>query len=338
MQLPASLPRLGLITSPSPITALPDLAEELDLASFHVKRDDLLPALFGGSKVRKLDYLLASEPYASAPGFVGIGAIGSGLLVALTAAAERIKKPLHAHCFHEDIDAQVLDNLAFVTSRAERVDFYGSRAALALRRPQLFTRTHDRGYAIVPPGATNVAGMVGIVAAALELKAQIDASDLPAPNRVYVAFGSGGTAAGLSVGLALAGLRCELFAITAIEKPFSREAYVEKLTRELIAWLTKSGVAGISGLKPLPVQIDRSALGKGYGRPTQGSIAACERLRQHGVWLEPIYSGKAMSAVLAERPASPVRVLFWQTNRGAAPTQDRPWQHRLPGDLRQAVL
>ena len=51
----ADIAQLGLITAPSPLTALPGLARQLGLASLTLKRDDLLPALGGGTKVRKLD-------------------------------------------------------------------------------------------------------------------------------------------------------------------------------------------------------------------------------------------------------------------------------------------
>ncbi len=340
----AKLPRLKLISTPSPLSSLPELAKELGVETFHVKRDDLLPVFFGGSKVRKLDYLLATEPYASSKALVGIGAIGSGLLVALSSAAAYLRKPLHVHCFHEAIDPQVLDNLAFIASRAEQIHFYGSRMSMALARPRLFTGPLLDGNAIVPPGATNVAGMGGIVAASLELAEQIKKGELPAPQRVYVALGSGGTAVGLSVGLALAGIRAELHAVTAIEKPFSRQPYLQKLSTELIAWLTRHGVSGISGLRPLPISLDRNALGPGYGIPTVDSLAACDRLRRHGIQLEPIYSGKAMAALLqgfssqaATSNKSLKHVLFWQTNRGAGPRIDKPWFDRLPPDLKNEM-
>jgi D-cysteine desulfhydrase len=325
------LPRLGLVAAPSPLTALPELARELSVRSVHVKRDDLLPALFGGSKVRKLDTLLATEPYASARGFVGIGAIGSGLLVALAAASARLNKPLHACTFHEHIDDHVRDNFAYVSSRADRLDYFRSRATLALRMPRLFTRAQLFDRAIVPPGATNAAGMGGIVLAALELAAQMEVS----PDRIVVALGSGGTAVGLSVGLALAGWNHTIIdAVSAIERPFSSAGHLAKATRDLLAWLTKSGVPGIASLKPLPIVIDRGALGAGYGIPTAASIAACHRLRAHGIHLEPIYSGKAMASLLAAPRGS--RVVFWQTNRGAAPTLDRA--PRIPASLRHAGI
>jgi len=333
-----ALPRVGFVKEPSPISFLPELAAELGLAQLSVKRDDLISGLLGGTKVRKLDYLLATEPFASAAGLHGIGAIGSGLLAALAMACAQLDKKLIAHCFYEPPDGYVLDNLALVASRAEKVCFYGSRLRMGLEKPSLFRRPIVDGYAVVPPGATNAAGVIGAVAGALELGEQIKKGIVPSPDVVYVPLGSMGTVAGLSVGLALANIRTRLVAVAAIEKPFSKEAKLEALVREASAALTKYGVSGVTALRPVPVAIVRDQLGAGYGKPTVASLDACSRLQQHGLTIEPVYSGKAMAALLAAGNSNGVRhVLFWQTRRGGSATVQENWRTRLPSSLRGLV-
>src|SRR5205085_10379809 len=67
-------------------------------------------------------------------------------------------------------------------------------AALAPRRPYLLW-----------PGASTPLGTLGYVSAALEL---VDSwTDGPPPDVVVVPLGSGGTAVGLAIGLAMAGWR-----------------------------------------------------------------------------------------------------------------------------------
>src|SRR5688500_518890 len=110
------LPSIGFVDEPSPITECSDLAKELGLGWLGVKRDDLLPGLLGGSKVRTLDYLLATEPYADADTWVSVGAVGSGHLTALTAAAEKLNRTLVAHIFWEPAIGTAIDNLAYVAS------------------------------------------------------------------------------------------------------------------------------------------------------------------------------------------------------------------------------
>jgi D-cysteine desulfhydrase len=333
-----ALPRVGLVKGPSPISFLPALAAELGLAQLSVKRDDLLGGLLGGTKVRKLDYLLATEPFVSAKGLHGIGAIGSGLLAALAIACEQLDKKLVAHCFFEPPDEYVLDNLALIASRAEKIVFYGSRLRMALEKPSLFRRPIISGYAVVPPGATNAAGVIGAVAGALELGDQIKKGVVSVPDVIYVALGSMGTVAGLSIGLALANVRTRIVAVSAIEKTFSKQAKLDAIVAAASRELTKYGVSGVTALRPVPVQIDRSQLGAGYGQPTVDSIAACTRLQRHGVVVEPVYSGKAMAALLAAGNQSGVRhALFWHTRRGAGASVKQDWRARVPSSLRGLV-
>ena len=62
----------------------------------------------------------------------------------------------------------------------------------------------------IPLGGSTALGTLGHVNAALELADQVEAGELPLPGRVVVPLGSGGTAAGLALGFAMAGLdtRC----------------------------------------------------------------------------------------------------------------------------------
>ena len=71
------------------------------------------------------------------------------------------------------------------------------------------------GYppASFPVGGSSALGSVGWVGGGLEIAAQVAAGELPTPDRIYVALGSGGTAAGLLVGLRLAGLPSEVVAV-----------------------------------------------------------------------------------------------------------------------------
>jgi len=94
-----AIPRLGWVREATPVTSLPATAESLGLSYLGVKRDDLLEPLHGGTKPRKLDYVLAAPPFADAPAWASSGGIGSGSLVALTAAAQKLDRRLRAHMF-----------------------------------------------------------------------------------------------------------------------------------------------------------------------------------------------------------------------------------------------
>lgn len=321
-------PRLGWVAEPTPISALSDLRDELGLAWLGAKRDDLAPELYGGSKVRKLDFALAAPPLASAREWISFGSIGSGHLVALTAAAERLERRLVAHCFFVPIGPSVEENLAFTASGPTELYYSRGRVQLAMR--QLFRRARAQS-AFVPPGATSAAAMLGMVRAGLELAEQMDAGELPELDRVYVPLGSGGVAAGLALGLALGGRRPALHAVAVVEHVFATEARLRRLLRAAREALA---AGGITAPEHAPLVIDRRMLGAGYGRTTARSLRAVAQLRAHGIDLEPIYGGKAMAALLADA-ASGLRVLFYSTAHVGPLPRAADWEARLPAALRR---
>jgi 1-aminocyclopropane-1-carboxylate deaminase/D-cysteine desulfhydrase-like pyridoxal-dependent ACC family enzyme len=186
------LPRLGWAAEPTPVQPMLELAQELGLGWLGCKRDDLTVPGHGGTKTRKLDFLLASPPWRDAPKWISVGAIGSGHLVACTAAAERLGRQLEAHLFWEPLSAGVLDNLAYTASGPTTLFYHSSRIALALRRPGVLTALHMAGVPVIPPGGTTPVAMLGLVRAGLELAGQVQRGELPEPQRLYVSLGSGG--------------------------------------------------------------------------------------------------------------------------------------------------
>lgn len=331
------LPRLGWAAVPSPVQGLPELAAMLGVSWLGAKIDGELPELHGGSKVRKLDFLLAREPWRDAQGWASVGAIGSGHLVACTAAARHFHKRLETHLFWEPISSGVLDNLAFTASGPARLHWHPSRLHLALTAPNVLIGQHLHGLPVIPPGATLPVASLGLVRAGLELAAQVRAGELPEPERIYVALGSGGTVAGLAVGLAMGGLRCRLHAVAAVERALAGKRRIDGLIRGVREVLRQSGLPDVP---PVEVVIDHKQVGPGYGIASQASLRAVEELTGHGLACEPIYTGKALAALLDDLRGQQVRgpVLFWSTVRHPGPLPADPeWRQRLPRGLRMRL-
>lgn len=325
---------MGWVAEPSPITHLPTLAKHLGLASLEVKRDDLLPGLHGGNKLRKLDVLLATAPFKDAPRIASLGAIGSGHLAACTAAATALGKELRAHMFNEPLSEGVLENLAFVASGPSTITFYGSRLEVGLRKPSLVLAPVVDGSPMIPPGGTLPAAVAGFARAGFELKAQIEAGLLQAPDVIYCALGTAGTAAGLALGLGMAGVRAEVRAVSTVERVFATAGTMRKVIAGAARWLKEQGVE-CDAKQALPVRIVRGQLGRGYGIPTAQSIAAIEVMRSEGVPGEPVYTGKAFAALLADaaKHQAGQRVLFWNTLRRGPLPHDVDWRTKLPPRL-----
>lgn len=335
-----AIPRLGWVATPTPVSPVAGLAEQAGIGALWVKRDDLAGPLHGSTKTRKLDYLLAAPPWNDAPRWASLGAIGSGHLAALVAAGRALGHQVDAHVFWEPLTRGVADNLAFTAAGSRVLRYAGGPLGLAARHPRLFAARTIDGAAVIPAGGTCAAGNVGTVRAGLELAAQVCAGTLPAPRRLYVALGSGGTAVGLSVGLAMGGLTTELHAVAVVPRPVTGALRLGVLRRQLVGHLAAQGVAVPP---PRPIRIRRGYLGPGYGIPTAASVAAADRLRAAGLPAEDVYTGKAFACLWDDGPElAGENVLFWMTARsddGSVPTgphgaaRGREWRGALPRRL-----
>jgi D-cysteine desulfhydrase len=171
---------------------------------------------------------------------------------------------------------------------------------------------------VLRPGGSTPLGCVGYVDAAAELAAQVRAGDMPAPSHIVVALGSGGTAAGLAAGLKLAGLESELVCVLVSDVIRVDGATVARLARRTLRLLGRHGaeVGGVS-VAPEEVEVVTRWLGAGYGHATPEAESAIELMAEReGVTLEPVYTAKAMSALLALNRRGVFGdgpVLFWNT-------------------------
>ena len=75
------LPLIELATLPTPIEAPQQLAREIGVDSLLLKRDDLSAQLYGGNKVRKLEFLLAD---ALAGDYTAVMTYGGGRIESCT--------------------------------------------------------------------------------------------------------------------------------------------------------------------------------------------------------------------------------------------------------------
>ncbi len=170
---------------------------------------------------------------------------------------------------------------------------------------------------VIPPGGSSPVGSLGYVSAALELAEQVHGGELPVPDAVFVAGGSNGTAAGLLVGLRLAGIPSRLVVVRTTDLVFVHPRSIAVLCNATARLLGR--LAGISApvFGPSDLEVWHDYVGAGYGYPTpSGDRAVALLAAKEGVVLDRVYTGKAMAALLdaLTRPEWRNRpVLFWHT-------------------------
>ena len=87
------LPHVSLGIFPTPVEKADQLGSALGLDRFYMKRDDLSGAVYGGNKVRMLEFLLGGALRANAREVVTVGYAGSNHALALAILEEHLASP-----------------------------------------------------------------------------------------------------------------------------------------------------------------------------------------------------------------------------------------------------
>jgi D-cysteine desulfhydrase len=306
-QLRGALPRADLHVRETPVERW-----ELGGASMLVKRDDLTTPTLGGNKARALELLLAGVGPDEV--LLTVGSTGSthALAVAhfgahLGSRTEVITWPQEEH----DVSLATASRLRAIA----RVSESSSPAAAMVRAT---VRRLLRRVRWIPAGGSSPLGALGHAAAALELADQLARERAPAPDILVVPLGSGGTAAGLLVGLALAGLPTRVLGVRVVPRVVANRRRVLSLARRTAALFGERAGVPAPDIDAARFTVEQEQYGGAYARETRASRTSQELvLARDGPALEGTYSAKAFAAALAHARAAPAkRVLYWLTFDG----------------------
>jgi D-cysteine desulfhydrase len=292
-------------------------------AQVWLKNDGLYGGLWGGNKARKLEWILADALRRKRKSIITFGALGTnhGLATALYAREHGLRTVLLL------VDQPLDDHVRAQFARLENsgATIYRTRSTVRtiaaipwamLRHADLLERKLPYFLTV---GGSSAVGSIGHVEAGLELARQVARGELPEPSHLVVALGSGGTAAGLALGLKLAGLRTRVVAVVVNDKLKLHAGVVARLAGKAARLMRERGAdLGDVAIRASDIGVERGWLGAGYGHPTEESERARGLTREReGLALEPVYTAKAMAALLAlnERGAfGDGPVLYWHTH------------------------
>ncbi len=305
-------PKVPLILAPTPLHRLERLSEQTG-CDLWIKRDDLTGFALGGNKGRKLEYLMAAAIAEGAQAVVTCGSLQSNFVRQLGAACRRFGLSCHAAVMGLPYDVglpkgiplrleggnELLDRILGVDLRlfpdATWDDLFEHAENLAQELEARGLRVHR-----IPVGGSSALGAYGFVQAAREVATDFD--------WIVFASSSGSTQTGLAY--AFHGTSTKILGIACDPEPTLVEDFAE----------LAQGLDVVAGegkrLGPRDFRLDLSFVGPGYGVPSDAGNEAIRRVaRAEGIFLDPIYSGKAMAGLLAllEQGQISGRVLFWHT-------------------------
>lgn len=339
--LAAALPWLDLGGLPTPVTSHEALAARLGLGRLLVKRDDRAGDVYGGSKARKLEHLLAAAMAEGRPAVLTSGGVGSNHALATAVHARRLGLGCVLMLLPEPAGDHVRAHL--LAERGLGCEQFPERGTdeTAVRRVLALRGAGEAAPYVIPAGGTGALGTAGYVNGAFELAEQVEAGEAPVPDVIYVAAGTTGTAAGLALGLRAAGLPSRLVAVRASNRGTATEA---RLRREIEAAASLLGGLDLAfqppveaAAEPALLRLEHGAAGPGYAIPTpEGARAAALARDLGGLELDGTYTAKAFAALIDDAPRlAGQTVLFWNTfdPRPVGPGGARPAD--LPAPFRR---
>ena len=278
--------RVSLGLFPTPIHRL-DRISRLTGADVFIKRDDLTGLGLGGNKVRKLEFLLADAARQGARVVFTTGGAQSNHAMLTAAAAGRLgmraililKKRGVTACLGNQLLERLMGTQVVFMDTDDYADIYAEmdRMGAALGEP----------FYKIPCGGSNALGSLGYVDCAREIAAQGTRFD-----HIVCAEGSGGTLAGLALGARLFLPGARVHGMMVDTDPF--DEITPRLMREAAALL------GLD-VEIEPGDFDlRDLCGPGYAIPSADGNAAVRLMaEQEGIFLDPVYTGKAFAGLLA---------------------------------------
>jgi 1-aminocyclopropane-1-carboxylate deaminase/D-cysteine desulfhydrase-like pyridoxal-dependent ACC family enzyme len=305
------LPRFPLLDGPSPLQPLTRFSLAIGGGvEVWVKREDLLPLAFGGNKLRNLEFLVGEALADGADSLVTSGRRWSNHARLTAAAGARAGLSVHLVLSGPPTrppnPGVRLDELLGATVHVATTDARSEREAL-LARVVDDLREAGKRPGVIEVGGSGVTGAIGQVLAALELLEDA-AKRRFVPDDIVVPSATGGTQAGLLVGLRTGG------AATVVRGVAVTPA--AELYPKIVALLRGLGeVAGLAPVAESEINLDPDQLGDGYGRPTEAAADATRLLaRTEGILVDPIYTAKALAGLIALARTGALegrRVVFW---------------------------
>ncbi len=321
----AGLPRVDLGFFPTPLYKLQNISTHFGV-DIYMKRDDLTgPGLFGGNKIRKLEFLLGEAKSLGAEYIITYGATQSNHAMQTVTACRKLglKPLLYLISIVTPDTVNYRGNLLINKIMDAEVHIItpptgNMEGALGLARDAAKQRIKEleaEGCLCyeIPVGGANTIGTLGFASAYLELAEQMLQDSNINIDYIYHATGTGGTLAGLLAGKKLLGDEVKIIPVDVGLATPGYEKEVSKLAQEALSIMGSK-----EELSDSEVKVEKAYAGPGYEEPFPASNDALKLLaREEGILVGPVYTAKALAALFGHVQEGRIKrgskVLFWHT-------------------------
>ncbi|UCC40584.1 MAG: D-cysteine desulfhydrase family protein [Candidatus Aminicenantes bacterium] len=304
-----SFPKKDLIPLPTPLRKLKNLSQDLEGPEIFIKRDDLTGLAFGGNKSRKLEFIIQDVLDKKADVVITWASVQSNWCLQTSAAArkfgiEPIMLLFKTYELTEEYDGNLL--LDYILDADIRIKEIEDRKIMRVKDIQeiieeVINEVKEKGHTpyVAPIGGSMVdgsmekpLGAISYVNAFAEMLEQMgEDSEV---NYVIHASGSGGTQAGLAAGAKASKDNAKVLGISVSDE---KEPYRDEVFN--IAQDTVKALGLDFSMEREDIIVFDEYIKEGYGVVNREVSDAIRLLAvREGIFLDPVYTGKAMTALI----------------------------------------
>ena len=292
---------------PTPLHKLENISNDLGVNVF-IKREDLCGvSLFGGNKIRKLEYVLGDAVSKGCDTILTYGATQSNHATQTVAACNKLglEPVLFLAAFINPDDENLRSNLLldnvmgadiriFPVNENESIEDLTERIGKEGNDFILQAEKDGRKCYEIPPGASSVLGSLAMVGLFAEICEQMNDLNQPIDYLVH-ATGTGGTLSGLCAAEKLisdVGVNILSFSVAEVGKDY--ESKIVETANGVFNLLESNQTVSVEDLN-----IDHNFYAPGYELPNEKGHEAIRYLaKSEGILTDPVYTGKAFSGLL----------------------------------------
>ncbi|RIK42801.1 MAG: D-cysteine desulfhydrase family protein [Chloroflexi bacterium] len=298
VDLIGALPRVRIAHLPTPLEEAPRLRAALgpDAPRILIKRDDLTGFALGGNKVRHMEFRMGDIRAKGADSLVVMNVAQSnharlhsslaarfGLDAYIVKIPSRKDEPVNGNLLLDHIVGAHIINAPSAAPDDLQATFARVLGDLRAQGRVVYDVPNDP--------VSKAAGACGYLLASVELLEQLDALGVSAQ---HIFLASGTSSAGLALGGKLLGAPWRVHAISIDNPAATVEAYMCAAANGAAALL---GLAEL--LEPGDADVTDAFIGERYGVPSAAGLEALALAgRTEGLIVDPVYTGKALSALV----------------------------------------
>lgn len=299
-----------------PLAHLPTPIEEFDIklkgnfpnssSKFYIKRDDLTEFLLSGNKVRKLEFLVAEAIEKECDCIITVGPLQSNHCRATAVAARKkgidpylILRTDNVNSSSLTYDGNVLID-RYMNSKFQLVSVkeYKQKGPvqLTLELKEKLIKEGRKPY-VIPMGGSNSLGTWGYLNFIQEL---IDSEIHHKIDEIVFAIGSGGTAAGIALGVKLSGLKCKVTAFSVCDSSKYFHQQINEIYHDLgVEYKSEDLLEIIDDYITFDVKREHQLIK--------------ELAQNTGIIIDPVYTIKAINGMIHHEKFKSKTVLFVHT-------------------------